>query len=83
MPGLYNHKADNWRPLFAIVEVVGGPWPQRVEHVVTFHAKMGNDRATYGVILLTDIRRILSQIKQLTLSSNYLADYFAGMQNRF
>ncbi len=74
MLGLYNHKADNWRPLFAIAEVVGGPWPQRVEYVVTFLVKMENDSASYGVILLTDIRRSIKQTKQLTLSSNHLVD---------
>ena len=28
-PGAFNRLADNWRPLFAVAEVVGGDWPQR------------------------------------------------------
>jgi putative DNA primase/helicase len=29
MAGLVNRPADNWRPLFAIADVVGGTWPER------------------------------------------------------
>jgi putative DNA primase/helicase len=29
MVGLVNRTADNWRPLFAIADVVGGTWPER------------------------------------------------------
>jgi putative DNA primase/helicase len=28
-PGAYNRIADNWRPLFAVAQVVGGDWPAR------------------------------------------------------
>src|SRR5260221_12933840 len=27
-PGAYNRVADNWRPIFAIAQIVGGDWPQ-------------------------------------------------------
>ena len=27
---IYNRVADNWRPLFAIADVAGGEWPDRV-----------------------------------------------------
>jgi hypothetical protein len=27
---LVNRTADNWRALFAIADVIGGPWPERV-----------------------------------------------------
>jgi hypothetical protein len=30
MAGLVNRTADNWRPLFAIADAVGGEWPSRV-----------------------------------------------------
>jgi putative DNA primase/helicase len=29
MDSLVNRKADNWRPLFAIADMVGGHWPER------------------------------------------------------
>jgi hypothetical protein len=35
---------------------------------------MENVSASYGVILLTDIRRSIKQTKQLILSSNHLVD---------
>ncbi len=28
-PSAFNRLADNWRPLFAVAEVVGGDWPRR------------------------------------------------------
>src|SRR6267378_1768532 len=28
-PSAFNRLADNWRPLFAVAQVVGGDWPQR------------------------------------------------------
>ena len=30
MRGLFNRQADNWRPLFAIADLVGGEWPARI-----------------------------------------------------
>jgi putative DNA primase/helicase len=29
-PGAHNRRADNWRPLFAIAQVIGGHWPDRI-----------------------------------------------------
>jgi Protein of unknown function (DUF3631) len=27
-PGAYNRLADNWRPIFALAQIIGGHWPQ-------------------------------------------------------
>lgn len=32
MAGLVNRTSDNWRPLFAIADVVGGEWPSRARN---------------------------------------------------
>jgi Protein of unknown function (DUF3631) len=29
-PEAYNRLGDNWRPLFAIAQIIGGHWPQRI-----------------------------------------------------
>jgi putative DNA primase/helicase len=29
-PAAYNRLGDNWRPLFAVAQVIGGHWPERV-----------------------------------------------------
>ncbi|HWV98960.1 MAG TPA: DUF3631 domain-containing protein [Candidatus Acidoferrum sp.] len=35
-PAAYNRLGDNWRPLFALAQIIGGHWPQRV--LDAFHA---------------------------------------------
>jgi hypothetical protein len=35
MGGLINRTADNWRPLFAVAEVIGEDWPARIREAAT------------------------------------------------
>jgi hypothetical protein len=60
LPGLYNRKADTWRPLFAIAECVGGEWPERVKKAVTELAAKSDESESAGVLLLADIRTIFT-----------------------
>jgi hypothetical protein len=59
--GAYNRVADNWRPLFAIAEVVGGAWPARASAAYT-KLTSHDDTNTQGIriTLLADIRDILT-----------------------
>ena len=57
-PGLYNRRADNWRPLFAIADVVGGAWPEKVKTVVVDLTDKIDESESAGVLLLADIRTI-------------------------
>jgi hypothetical protein len=56
LSGLYNRKADTWRPLFAIAECVGGEWPERVKKAVTELGAKSDESESAGVLLLADIR---------------------------
>jgi putative DNA primase/helicase len=59
--GAFNRLADNWRPLFAIAEIVGGEWPKRI--AVAFDKVIrpeDGERQGIGVMLLTDIQQILT-----------------------
>jgi hypothetical protein len=77
LPGLYNRKTDTWRLLAAIAELVGGPWPQKIESVVVLLTTIEDERASYGVLLLRDIRRIFKRTKQPVLRSKHLVEYLA------
>src|SRR5262249_38175780 len=55
--GLINRAADNWRPLLAVADLVGGDWPRRARGaaVSLSGVEVGNDQSD-GVQLLGDVR---------------------------
>ena len=54
--GFANRLAANWRPLLAIADVVGGPWPEKVRSAATQIARhSGTDDGAPGLRLLQDI----------------------------
>jgi putative DNA primase/helicase len=57
MGKLVNRVADNWRPLFAIADVVGGSWPKRVREIAAAADKASMEQSV-SVLLLQDIRWI-------------------------
>lgn len=56
MGGLINRVADNWRPLFAIADCIGGEWPARIRQAAVALAPREAD--LHGTILLADIKMI-------------------------
>jgi putative DNA primase/helicase len=57
----FNRLADNWRPLFAIAEIAGADWPERV--AVAFDKltrRQDSEAQGLGVMLLTDIRQVFA-----------------------
>lgn len=68
-----NRLADNWRPLFAVAQTVGGHWPERT--LAAFNAfRTAEAQATVGAeaALLRDIRQILAGVNGDRLSSQEL-----------
>ena len=58
--GLFNRDADNWRPLLAIAEVVGGNWPEQAREDAALCCKVaGVEDAGQLELLLGDIRDII------------------------
>lgn len=55
---LHDRAADNWRPLLAIADQVGGDWPKRARHAAVQLTLAGADKDTVEVLLLGDIRGI-------------------------
>jgi hypothetical protein len=58
--GLLNRPADNWRPLIAIADSVGGEWPQLAREAAMALSRNRPDEDP-GVTLLTDIRDIFDR----------------------
>jgi putative DNA primase/helicase len=53
MGGLINRVADNWRPLFAIADMIGADWPERIREAAT--ALIPHESEDVGPMLLNDI----------------------------
>ena len=60
IPGLFNRQADNWRPLIAIADVVGGKWPERARYLAR-NFNLGDETENSGVILLGDIKKVFEE----------------------
>jgi putative DNA primase/helicase len=56
--GIYNRAADNWRPLLAIADAVGGDWPKRAREAAAALSADADDSESNGVLLLGDLRRL-------------------------
>lgn len=57
--GLYNRQADNWAPLLAIADEIGGEWPGRVRRIaLAFNIENNGEEQSTGLRLLSDIRDI-------------------------
>lgn len=79
---LFNRDADNWRPLIAIADAAGDPWPTLARASAAFCCK-SNDRESLRTLLLSDIRDILSQRQNPPkVSSAALAADLASVEGR-
>ena len=78
MGGLINRTADNWRPLFAIADIIGSDWPERIREAA---AKLApRDSESTGPMLLADIRAIFESADRL--ASVDICDGLAAMEGR-
>jgi putative DNA primase/helicase len=67
---LFNRVEDNWRPLLAIADVIGGPWPERLRAIAVKIAELEADEdPSQGTQLLHDIREILGNRAWITSSA--------------
>ena len=84
MPGgLFNRRADVWRPLVAIADVAGGGWPERVRMVaVALESSAANESESNTVLLIGDIRTAFEQYGDDKMPSAKLAEYLNGMEDR-
>jgi putative DNA primase/helicase len=68
---MFNRAADNWRPLLAIADVVGGDWPTRARAAAVHSAALEKDDGQ-RIMLLADIRSIFQRSEVDRISSDQL-----------
>lgn len=79
---LFNRAADNWRPLFAIVEAAGDGWPDRLKQAYHQITKGQDDETAAGVMLLEDMQLIFEKRRVDRISSVELAETLEKMEER-
>ena len=79
--GIYNRLADNWRPLLAIADAAGGPWPLLARRVaVRMNAE--DDREDGLTMLLGDIRDAFDASNAEKLPTNELVATLKDREDR-
>lgn len=64
LPEILNDRAqDNWEPLFAIADAVGGKWPEQARKAAISLSTQDNSIASIGTELLLNIQDIFEQRK--------------------
>jgi hypothetical protein len=83
-PALHDRAADNWRPLLAIADAVGGEWPDRVRQaaLAISLASDATDNDSVGAMLLEDMRTIFEARGTDRLPSNELVAALSDREDR-
>jgi len=79
MGDLINRNGDNWRPLYAIAEVIGSDWPARVRQAAAALAPRESEDDT---MLLADIRTVFDDKKTDRVWSEDVCEALAAMEGR-
>jgi hypothetical protein len=79
--GLFNRAADNWRPLFAVADVAGGPWPAGIREIAAHAAATRTDQSVRAM-LLADIKTVFASRGTDRLSSDELTAYLVSLDDR-
>lgn len=79
--GFTNRLADNWRPLLAIADLVGGDWPQRARDAARMLVAAKADES-HATLLLEDLRRLFSARRADRLSSADIVAALGDMEDR-
>lgn len=81
--GVYNRLADNWRPIFAIAQIVGGDWPRRArEAFVKICSSADLEAQGIGTMLLADIAAIFACAGEGKLPSAKIVETLAGFEGK-
>ena len=82
-PTVTNRDADNWRPLLAIADAVGGKWPARARVIAeAMTEKAKGDDQSLRAMLLEDIRFVFATKGVDKLPSAELVEALLAMKDR-
>jgi putative DNA primase/helicase len=81
MPKVLDDRAqDNWRPLIAIADLVGGDWPVRARAAaIALCAPRAGQEETKGILLLRAIREVFDQEDCETIASSLLVERLCAL----
>jgi hypothetical protein len=79
---LINRAKDNWTPLFAIAEVVGGHWPRVCREAASAFQNNRPDETSKGAILLADIQDLFRNSDGNALRTEDILSQLAKMEER-
>lgn len=84
VPAAMNDRAaDNWRPLLAIAEAIGGDWADQARQAaLELSGQPAQDAESIGVQLLTDLRGLFERRDGSPLGSQEACDLLAAMEER-
>ena len=82
--GMNDRAADNWRPLLAIADLIGGACPEtaRLAAKALAESEQDEDNASIGVTLLADIKDIFEARKASRISTEDLLCDLHAMEER-
>jgi hypothetical protein len=78
--GMINRNKDNWRPLFAIADVIGSDWPGRMREAAMVLAPRESE--SVGPMLLADIKVILDERATGRLASAEICEALTAIEGR-
>ena len=81
-PELNDRAADNWRPLLAIADLAGGPWPERARRAAILLSSDREDDNSAAVLLLGDLKRLYENREADRLSSAEIVAALLEMEYR-
>ena len=82
-PELHDRAADNWRPLLAIADAVGGSWPERARRVAaTLSGTEASEDGSAGTMLLADIRDTFSARETDVMESKAMLTALLAREDR-
>jgi hypothetical protein len=81
--GLGDRASDNWRPLLAIADQIGGEWPKRARDAAqVLSGGTNSDNESAKVQLLLDIQTLFSKKEWERVGSHMLCEELAAMEER-
>ncbi|MCH7693394.1 MAG: DUF3631 domain-containing protein, partial [Proteobacteria bacterium] len=79
---LHDRAADNWRTMLAIADLAGGGWPDRARKTAMVVSSDDNGEMSAAVMLLADIRAIMSDPPVERIVSVDLVRALVAMEDR-
>ena len=83
LDGLHDRAQDNWRPLLAIADRLGGEWPERARAAAQeIEGCTDETNSSHRTQLLADIRLVFAELRREFVSSEELVEHLTSRDDR-